>query len=237
MSFITHVFSNPEQVDFRSPTFLEQEVKWRLLHALLGGTLAMQDAGTEYLPREEGEEAADYNVRLCRSVLFNGYGKIIDNLSSKPFEEAVSLRGLDELEAAAGDAFEFLSMIEADVDRTGKDLTSFAQECLRAALVYGYTACLVDMPNMGEGTTLASRRDLRLRPTFVHVTAPQILGFRVEAQPDGTERLTMFRYLEQVSRATRRPLDQVVQQSIAGNLPPAAAAGARMCTVNDDGHG
>ena len=33
----------------------------------------------------------------------------------------------------------------------------------------------------------------------------------------------LYRYLEQVARVTRRPLEQVVEQSIAGNLPPALA--------------
>jgi hypothetical protein len=34
----------------------------------------------------------------------------------------------------------------------------------------------------------------------------------------------LYRYLEQMAAATRRPVEQVAQESIAGNLPPSVAS-------------
>src|SRR5512143_482784 len=84
---------------------------WELPHALMGGTMAMVDAGQKYLPKEPKEQTKSYNNRLNRSVLFGGYSKTVNALSGKPFDKPVGLKAPKELEA-----------MTSDVDLTGRNI-------------------------------------------------------------------------------------------------------------------
>lgn len=146
---------------------------WELLRDLLGGTRAMREAGEVRLPREPGESLEAYRIRLHRSVLFNGLGRAVQTLSGKPFAKPATL---------SDDADPRIRALSRDLDFGGRDLTSFARDVLRAALVDGLTHILVDYPT-GGGTaeTLADERARGARPYMVHIPAPDLVGWRVGA--------------------------------------------------------
>jgi len=146
---------------------------WELLRDLLGGTRAMREAGEVRLPREPGESLEAYRIRLHRSVLFNGLGRAVQTLSGKPFARPATL---------SDDADPRIRALSRDLDFGGRDLTGFAHDVLRAALVDGLTHILVDYPTGGDtAETLADERARGARPYLVHVPAPDLVGWRVGA--------------------------------------------------------
>jgi len=167
--------------------YARMALKWPMLDSLLGGTQAMRIAGELLLPREPKEDVLSYTVRLNRSFLFNGYGDTVDKLSEKPFAKSVTMQG---------DVPEQLQSIQTDVDRTGKDITQFAKELMREAVIRGLTHILVDYPKMPPGISLAEEQAMDVRPVFVHIRPKNLIGWKSEIMPNGKERLTQIRILE-----------------------------------------
>lgn len=144
---------------------------WELIRDLLGGTRAMREAGEGRLPREPGESLEAYRIRLHRTVLFNGLGRAVQTLSGKPFAKPATL---------SDDADPRIRALTRDLDLGGRDLTGFAHDVLRAALVDGLTHILVDYPpGGGPAESLAEERRRGARPYLVHVPAPALIGWRV----------------------------------------------------------
>ena len=56
---------------------------------LTKGTKGMRKAGQLYLPKNEAEEQRDYDARLKRSVLFNGFKKTLDDYCGRVFKQPV----------------------------------------------------------------------------------------------------------------------------------------------------
>ncbi|MCP3980836.1 MAG: DUF4055 domain-containing protein [bacterium] len=139
-----------------------------------------------WLPQKEGEEDADYTCRRDSSFLFEGYARTLDEMVARPFERPVTLQNADTLP-------EFLEGIEADVDKTGTSLTSFAKDLFRSAMHHGLSHVLVDFSRVPEGSTLADRRRIGARPLFVHVKAPQVINWRlVEDDPTELEWVAIY---------------------------------------------
>src|SRR3546814_14604575 len=90
----------------------------------------MREAGELRLPREPGESLEAYRIRLHRTVLFNGLGRAVQTLSGKPFAKPATL---------SDDADPRLRALARDLDFGGRDLSGFAHDVLRAALVDGLT--------------------------------------------------------------------------------------------------
>ena len=95
-----------------------------------GGTLAMREAGTAWLPQEEKETHRSYMNRLERSILFGGYEEALSGLVSKPFPRQVTI---------SGTLPEQLSGIEFDIDNEGRGLTEFARDVFRDQIHRGLT--------------------------------------------------------------------------------------------------
>src|SRR6478735_8941924 len=130
-----------------------------MLEDLLGGTPSMRAAGQVWLPKEPREEHQAYINRLNRSFLYNAYKNTISRLTAKPFTQPVTVKNEPD---------SFGPMI-ADMDLSGRDLTSFGREMFNTACIYGYTTCLVDYPQVPESATLADELyGLKARPIFVH---------------------------------------------------------------------
>ena len=161
--------------------YRSMEAEWHLVRDLLGGTAAMRRAGPRWLPREPRESVEAYRIRLNRSVLFNGVGRALETLVGKPMAQPLKLLGpVDrQIEALVG-----------DIDLTGRDLSSFAADVLKAALVDGVTHVLVDYPNdltdRQRNAGLSGGDDQGPRPYLVHVPAIDLIGWRL-ASADGID--------------------------------------------------
>lgn len=172
-----------------SSSYMRMASKWALIDALKGGTDAMRAAGQRYLPKEPKEEIAQYNVRIARSFLYGAFSATADTLSSKPFSKPVTLTDEDSLP-------EQLQEISKDVNRTGQDLHSFAEEFLDSAISNGVSHALVDYPTISRDANLQQERDLGARPLFIHIPATSMLGWRYRTDSTGARVLTSIRFIE-----------------------------------------
>lgn len=172
---------------------------WNLIQSLLGGTAAMRKGGQTFLPKEEEETTEKYKNRLKRSFLFNAYSDTVDSIVSKPFSEDVSVTGVEDNE--------FIERIENDADRRGRNITQFSSDLYRSAINYGMVSIVPDFPRNqiteedGETRTanLKEERDKNIRPYFIRVDRPNILGFRED--PDNPGILTQLRTYELTTEA------------------------------------
>lgn len=144
---------------------------WKLPDTLLGGTLAMRDAGEDYLPRETKEQRIKYQNRLDRTILFNGYEDSIDNLTSRPFSRKVDIKG---------DIPEIIQELIEDADGLGTSLHNFTRLCYYEAVHRGMVHILVDFPPVPTERTKKDEQDWGIRPYFQMISAKDLIGWRFE---------------------------------------------------------
>lgn len=172
-----------------STSYRAMEIHRLLPRTLYGGTMAMQTAGPLYLPREAKEGIRNYNNRLARSVLFPAFKQTVQSISSKPFVKPAALG-----DKADQDLFDMVS----DVDLTGRDLSTFAQDIFADALIDGMAAILVDYPNTaGQVLTLAQQQAQEIRPYFVPVQAQNLIEVKTERR-GGQQVIVRARIREEV---------------------------------------
>lgn len=193
-----------DSVDTISEAFALQHEDMRLTHDLMGGTKAMLAAGERYIPREDGEEPASWNIRLHRTVLFNVYKRTLRYLGGRVFEKPVVLGG-DTQDARYNDFVE-------DVDKQGHNLSVWSRHVFEEGLNDGVTFCVIDYSDvktrrmngatqyqLPDGTwadkTEAADRANGWGPYFIHVDARQVLDARMEWR-SGKPIVTHFRYQE-----------------------------------------
>lgn len=182
--------------------------KWSLVDALLGGTEAMRLAGKTYLPQYDQESNNNYDQRLARSVLFNGFEIVLEALVGRPFAEPV---GLGE------DVPAKIEELTEDVDLQGNNLQSFARSWFRTGWAKGLGHVLVDfpvVPTPAEGEkprTLEDDRIEGLRPYWVHIAPEAIIAAYAEVV-DGQERLTHVRIMEET--VERVGWEEVITQRV-----------------------
>ena len=190
LSYLAQANSASKTEDHVAQTGIEYDRMaghWPLLHDLIGGTSAMRSAAEQWLPKEPRESRGAYVNRLSRSFLYNAYSDTVEKLVSKPFSKPVTLQS--ELP-------EPLDKIQEDVDMSGRDLTQLGREVFRSLIVYGVAHVLVDFPKTEDVTTLADERARQIRPTFIHISPTNLIGWRTEKQANGRERLAQIRILE-----------------------------------------
>src|SRR6266404_6079757 len=62
-----------------------------LPRTLMRGTRGMRRAGQKFLPKLQAESQANYQNRLKRSVLFNGFKKTVADMTGKVFSKPIVL--------------------------------------------------------------------------------------------------------------------------------------------------
>lgn len=173
----------------RSGAVMKLVPAWNVIEPLMGGTLAMREAGERLLPRFPSEDATAWTRRKDAATLFPALKRTVRVLASKPFSKPITLS--DE---TPPEIVEWAN----DIDREGVNLHTFAAEMLAEALAYGLAGILVDAPPVaepGKVQTKAQQQAEGRRPYWVRVRHNQILGWRVE-QVEGRTRLTMLRLAE-----------------------------------------
>ena len=167
------------------------EERYRLVTALMGGTVAMRAEGENYLPQYPKETRERYNDRLKVSVLYEAFSSTIRNLSGRPFGQSVQL---------SQDSMQWYADMISDIDAQGTDLTVFARHCLEDILVYGKAHILAEYPNtyelqeqLGRQLSRADEMQQNIRPYLVRLSPKDVIGWRTERQ-GGQEVLTRLRY-------------------------------------------
>ncbi|HWH72861.1 MAG TPA: DUF4055 domain-containing protein [Methylibium sp.] len=160
---------------------------WAVASALLGGTAAMRAAGEALLPKWPNEEQAAYSSRLKTATLFPAFARTVGVMAGKPFSKALTF---------GEDVPPKLLELCDNVDMQGRNLHSFASDCLAEAVGYGFGGILVDYPTTnGQVRTLADEKAINARPYMVHVKHGRVLGWRAE-QSNGATVLTQLRLSE-----------------------------------------
>ncbi|MCY0910848.1 DUF4055 domain-containing protein [Massilia antarctica] len=157
-----------------------------LIAALLGGTKTMRAAGETYLPKWPNEDDESYKLRLAVSTLFPAYARTVEVLAAKPFSKPLTV---------GEDVPARLKPWTEDIDRSGRNLHSFASELCQAALGYGFGGILVDYPKTEGIVTRAQELEAGVRPYFVQIHVKNILGW-LPKNATSVAGLTQLRLLE-----------------------------------------
>lgn len=187
------------------------QTRWQLIDTLMGGTLAMRQAGEKYLPMYPKETDTRYKIRRDNSVLLEQYKNTITQLSGKPFGEPVKI---------SEDADDFFKQIAMDVDLTGKDLTVFAKECMTDLLLYGKCHIMTEYPNttelqnmIGRELTLADEQELKLRPYLMRISPHNIINWS-GSRISGTEVLTRLQMRHTIQKQDPNNLFGVINKPV-----------------------
>lgn len=180
----------PKEMDKPSAAYAEMAKGWQLPHDLMGGTRAMHAAGDRWLPMEVKEQWEDWKRRLNRSVLYNGFRDTVGYLASRPFQKPVTIK------AGEKGLWRPLNFIEKNCDRAGTTLSDFGKQLLTCGLTHGLVHTFVDFPKTDGKQTFADEQE-RVRPYFLLIPAPRLLGGRVKIREDnGAVELEQIRILE-----------------------------------------
>lgn len=176
--------------DAPSIAYRRMEWMWKMVDTLRGGTKAMRDAGTDYLPKETKEKPRAYEIRRDRSFLYPAYKDSILRVLAKPFSRAITTTG--------GDLPERLDPLMTNADFEGRDINEFGYQLLDDGVNYGKAHFLVDFPNTGgrQITVAEERQDGGLRPYFVRISPTDLLSWKFERDASGRKRLTQIRFAE-----------------------------------------
>lgn len=164
-------------VDSHGLEWSDMKEHWEAPDDLLGGTLKMREKAEKWLPKEEGESQRHYDIRLSRSVLFEGYADALDRIVSKPFKKSVTVTNKEKLPP------EVLRLID-NADLRGRSLTQFAKMALRGSAHRGLSHIMVDASR--GAMTRADELFRGAGPRFVFVDAAALRKWRWAYDDVGT---------------------------------------------------
>ena len=192
-------------IDTRGPEFGQHAALFALPKTLIGGTQAMRQAGTRYLPKGQAEAQADYDYRLAHTFLIDSYVRTLNYLTGQVFSRD------PEMEDPSPEFERFAE----DVDKCGNNLAVWAQQTFRAGVHAGVTFILVDYSKVktrdgafgveyhDEQTdtwkprTVAARETNGWGPYLVNIAADDVIDAWWE-MVGGKPTLTHFRFFESV---------------------------------------
>lgn len=171
-----------------TPSSLYEECskKWHLPRTLMGGTAAMREAGTTYLPQEPAETEHAYRNRRDRSTLFNGFRKTVKDMTGKVFAKPVQI---------GDDVPERIRAYAENIDLAGRHLSNFAHDVFFDGIQTGVSYILVEMSPAQENATRRDDIEMGRRPYLVHVKAEALIGWK-SANINGKLVLTQIRIAE-----------------------------------------
>ena len=153
----------------RSPASEAQVPQTMLTRDLTEGQEIVQGRRQVYLPQAPGEDRANYDDRLLRSVFFNAFGRTIEGLTGLIFRKDPKL-GEDVPEQII-DSWE-------NVDLAGTHGDVFLRDLEADALTVGHNAILVDFPDTDGETPNRAVEQETLRPYFVPIRKDDIMSWR-----------------------------------------------------------
>jgi hypothetical protein len=145
---------------------------------LMGGTWAMRNARSTYLPSWPAEELDDHDDRLSQAVLFAAYRKAVKGLTGKVFNKPIQI--FEAKNQALSD--EWL----LNVDREGRDFNTYMRDLFEKGLATGKSHSLAEMPSQSvdaDGNpiqlTAADEKSADApRPYLVNYGWTDVIGWR-----------------------------------------------------------
>lgn len=157
----------------------KQESALSVVRDLWGGTEAVRDAATVYLPKASGEEPNDYRNRLARSVFHNFFRRTVEGLCGLVFRKDPAL-GEDVPPQIAGTEDEPGHW--ENIDLAGTHGAVFAHQLMIDAETAGHAAILVEYPKTPEGVRLTLADEAPLRPYWVPIKKDDIISWRTTVE-------------------------------------------------------
>ncbi|MEP3245058.1 MAG: DUF4055 domain-containing protein [Sneathiella sp.] len=167
-----------------SDHYKQMSERWALPLTLMGGSPAMHEAGSRFLPRHPAETEKVYQDRARRTVLRNYFRRAVKKTVGRVFSSP--LKPSDDMPSP-------LLTILRNVDLAGRGLNSFAQSWFEDALVCGLSHVLIDFPVSDTSGSTGL-----FRPYAVHISAQQLIATQWEMTAEG-HRLTQIRIQEEVT--------------------------------------
>lgn len=196
-----------------------------MVRTLVGGTIAMREAGETYLPRWPSEDSASYKARMNSTVLFNATGKTVLDMAGKVFAKPVILEKDVPKEIAA---------FAENIDLTGRHINVFARDVFADAMQPGIGYIYVEAPpaiTREDGTpgTRADYEAAKWRPYLTFIPMEQLIGWK-STNVDGAEQLTQIRIREYETVEDGPYLEKDIEQIRVITLVPATADASAYCT-------
>lgn len=170
----------------------------KLERALIGGTKEMRAQGQTFTPKYEGEDLGVYKTRLDGTFLFNAFETAVRANVGKVLSRDIVINDDVPLEIAE---------LTPNIDGQGRNLTAFALDAFREALIDGVSFIFVDFPKIlgvvdEDGNPirplLSDQIAQAARPSAILYQADQIIGFKHE-NIGGIEQVTQVRIHEIVT--------------------------------------
>jgi hypothetical protein len=170
----------------KSKAVERQEQALVICRDVYGGNEAIKAKAQTYLPKAPGEDQANYNDRLSRSVFFNVFKQTVEGLTGLVFRRDPILN--EDVPGAIRKHLE-------NADNAGTHIDVLARELLQAVLKSGHAALFVEFPKTNGVQSAAAEMEgasaLPIRPYFVPVLKENILSWRTEVV-DGVTILTQL---------------------------------------------
>ena len=216
----------------RRDSVSEAITRGKVVHDLLGGTVAMARAKGTYIPKRSGEADAKWEARISDAVLHNAYARTVGYLTGQVFARDVGVAIPAEGGQEQPPLPDLFTALKDDADLQGNNLSVWAGKFFAGALNDGARCILVEFPMVetrtGDGGRLeykdAASGEWRpktaeadaangWRPYFVSIDLRSLLGWRFE-RINGRQVLTQLRFLESVMEERGRfdSEDKVVEQ-------------------------
>ena len=157
----------------RSDDIAQMVPYWDLTDTIIDGISALRKTETKYLPKFDSEDKATYELRLGLTKFTNVYRDIIEGLSSKPFEEPVTLNE-DDGPKPSEDIVDLLDNVDGD----GANITEFANQTFFNGINSAIHWIFIDFPTNDDEDkpkTLAQYKAAGLRPYWSHVIGRNVL--------------------------------------------------------------
>ena len=164
---------------------------WDMTDTIVKGSKAIKAARETYLPKFPDEQTGDYNFRLQMAKFTNIYRDVLEGLSSKPFEEEITvIKGTEDIPSFVTDFVE-------DVDGFGSNITTFASLTFFNGINSAIDWIFVDHPS-AEGTlnmSVSEARKKNIKPFWTHVLGRNV--YEVKTKMVGSKKeIYYFRLFE-----------------------------------------
>jgi hypothetical protein len=141
--------------------------QWQMISDIRNGLQSVIKRGESYLPKFEEESGEDYKRRLASASWRPEFTDALEALVSRPFSKQIKIQG---------SVSPAIQAVIDDADRRKNNLTVFAKELFTNAVADGWSAVLVDYPDMAGAVTIADDLAVGARPYFVNIRARDVLA-------------------------------------------------------------
>lgn len=167
-----------EELESKSKDYAHMWKYWNKVEPIIEGLDSMKEQRERFLPRFPDESDANYNYRLGLAKLTNICRDVSEGLSSKPFEEEITLINNDDTTADG----KFVSDFIEDVDGRGNNLSTFSSLTFFNGITNAIDWIFVDFPTVDTSRPISREqaKQKKLVPYWTHVLGKNVFDIRTK---------------------------------------------------------